>query len=87
MIKQITLHDLRHTFASNYMMNGGEIFKLQKMLGNTDIKMTMRYAHLSPEHLYESVEFMDMVNGKKEKIPDLDLRETSEKENLLMLGS
>lgn len=87
MIKQITLHDLRHTFASNYMMNGGDIFKLQKLLGHTDIKMTMRYAHLSPEHLHDSVEFMDMVNGRKESIPVLDPRESSREENLLMLGS
>jgi integrase len=87
MIKHITLHDLRHTFASNYMMNGGEIFKLQKLLGHTDIKMTMRYAHLSPEHLHDSVEFMDMVNGKKVNVPVLDPRDSNLSENLLMLGS
>jgi hypothetical protein len=69
------------------MMNGGEIFKLQKLLGHTDIKMTMRYAHLSPEHLHESVEFMDMVNEKKENVPVLDPRESKITENLLMLGS
>lgn len=44
-------HILRHTFASHYMMNGGDILSLQKILGHTDIKMTMRYAHLSPDHL------------------------------------
>lgn len=87
MLKHITLHDLRHTFASNYMMNGGEIFKLQKLLGHTDIKMTMRYAHLSPEHLFESVEFMDMVNEKKEIIPVLDPKKILREENVIMLGS
>lgn len=44
-------HILRHTFASHYMMNGGDILSLQKILGHSDIKMTMRYAHLSPDHL------------------------------------
>lgn len=44
-------HILRHTFASHYMMQGGDILSLQKILGHTDIKMTMRYAHLSPDHL------------------------------------
>ncbi len=44
-------HILRHTFASHYMMNGGDILSLQKILGHSDIKMTMRYAHLSPGHL------------------------------------
>ncbi|EGT3635784.1 site-specific integrase, partial [Morganella morganii] len=41
-------HVLRHTFASHFMMNGGNILVLQKILGHTDIKMTMRYAHFSP---------------------------------------
>lgn len=44
----VTFHDLRHTFASNWVMNGGDIFKLQKILGHQSIEMTMRYAHLSP---------------------------------------
>lgn len=58
---KIRFHDLRHSFASNYMMNGGNVFDLQKLLGHTDIKMTMRYAHLTPDHLQSSIKFMDMV--------------------------
>jgi site-specific recombinase XerD len=46
-------HVLRHTFASHFMMNGGNILTLQRVLGHSDLKMTMRYAHLSPEHLQE----------------------------------
>lgn len=45
----ITFHDLRHTFASHWMMNGGDLFKLQKVLGHKNPKMTLRYAHLAPE--------------------------------------
>lgn len=48
-------HVLRHTFASHFMMNGGNILVLQRILGHTDIKMTMRYAHFSPNHLHEAV--------------------------------
>ena len=44
-------HILRHTFASHFMMAGGDILTLQRILGHSDIKMTMRYSHLSPEHL------------------------------------
>ena len=44
-------HDLRHTFASHFMMNGGNIYDLQKMLGHSSLEMTQRYAHLAPEHL------------------------------------
>lgn len=48
-------HVLRHTFASHFMMNGGNILVLQRILGHTDIKMTMRYAHFAPNHLEESL--------------------------------
>lgn len=55
---KIRFHDLRHTFASNYMMSGGNVFDLQKLLGHTKIVMTMIYAHLSPNHLQGSIRFM-----------------------------
>ena len=44
-------HILRHTFASHFIQNGGDILTLQRILGHTDIKMTLRYAHLAPGHL------------------------------------
>jgi integrase len=44
----IVFHDLRHTFASHWMMSGGDIFKLSKILGHKSLEMTMRYAHLAP---------------------------------------
>jgi len=46
-------HVLRHTFASHFIMNGGNLLSLQKILGHGDIKMTMRYAHLAPDYLIE----------------------------------
>lgn len=48
-------HVLRHTFASHFMMNGGNILVLQKVLGHASLTMTMRYAHLAPDHLQEAV--------------------------------
>lgn len=71
MKNQIRFHDLRHTFASNYIMNGGNIFELQKILGHTKIEMTMRYSHCSQDHLQGSVKFMDMAGPKNESIPNL----------------
>lgn len=47
-------HVLRHAFASHFMMNGGNILALQKLLGHQSLTMTMRYAHLAPEHLQEA---------------------------------
>ena len=49
-------HALRHTFASHYVMAGGNILALQKILGHSDIKMTLVYAHLAPDYLGEEME-------------------------------
>lgn len=49
-------HALRHTFASHYMMAGGNILTLQKILGHSDIKMTMVYAHLAPDYLGDEMD-------------------------------
>ncbi|EMA2446402.1 tyrosine-type recombinase/integrase [Vibrio fluvialis] len=49
-------HVFRHTFASRFMEAGGNILVLQKILGHSDIKMTMRYAHFSPDHLIQAAE-------------------------------
>lgn len=43
-------HVLRHSFASHFIMNGGDILTLQKILGHSAIMMTMRYSHLSEKH-------------------------------------
>ena len=48
-------HVLRHTFASYFMMNGGNILVLRDILGHADIKMTMIYAHFAPDHLEDAV--------------------------------
>lgn len=50
-------HVLRHTFASHFIMNGGNILVLQKILGHASLTMTMRYAHLAPNHLQEAKAF------------------------------
>ena len=47
-------HALRHSFASHFMINGGNIIVLQRILGHASLAMTMRYAHLAPEHLQEA---------------------------------
>jgi hypothetical protein len=49
------------------MMAGGNILALQRILGHQSLAMTMRYAHLAPEHLEEAVRLNPLaaLSGKK----------------------
>lgn len=53
---------LRHTFVSYFMMNGGEILVLQRIIGHSNIRETMRYSHSSPEYLEDAVLFNPLAN-------------------------
>lgn len=57
-------HVLRHTFAAHFMMSGGNILVLQRILGHSDIQMTMRYAHFAPEHLETALHFNPLATMK-----------------------
>lgn len=48
-------HILRHTFASHFIMNGGNIVALQKILGHSSLNLTMKYSHLSPDYLNQAI--------------------------------
>jgi integrase len=50
--RHMTFHGFRHTFASHWVMNGGELFKLQQIGGWKSHAMVQRYAHLAP-HAFE----------------------------------
>lgn len=55
-------HVMRHTFSAHFMINGGNIVTLQRVLDHGDIKVTMRYAHLSPDHLNDVLKYKPIIN-------------------------
>lgn len=50
-IPRIRIHDSRHTYASLFMMSGGDIYDLKMLLNHSTVAMTEKYAKLSPKHL------------------------------------
>jgi integrase len=50
MLENFRFHDLRHTFASWARMAGADLADICEALGHSNISVTMRYAHIEPEH-------------------------------------
>ena len=49
-LPELTFYEAgRHTFASQWVLNGGSIEKLREILGHSTVLVTERYAHLKPE--------------------------------------
>ncbi len=48
-------HTLRHTVASRRIMSGVDLISVKSLLGHRNIETTMRYSHLSPDHLRQAV--------------------------------
>ena len=45
------VHNCRHHFASWFVIRGGSLAALKALLGHSNFQMTLRYAHLAPDHL------------------------------------
>ncbi|MFC1896056.1 tyrosine-type recombinase/integrase [Thermodesulfobacteriota bacterium] len=53
------IHILRHTFATNMIMKGTELEKMQQLLGHKDFKTTLQYTHSTPRSVKDEVNKLD----------------------------
>ena len=62
-IENFRIHDLRHTCASWLVSRGVQLYAVKELLGHSTIKMTERYAHLSPDNVRAAVSVLDGVHN------------------------
>ena len=55
-IEDVRLHDLRHTHASHAVMNGVPVPVVSRLLGHSNVRMTLRYAHLGDREIEAAAE-------------------------------
>ena len=55
-IEDVRLHDLRHTHASHAVMNGVPVPVVSRTLGHSNVRMTLRYAHLGDREIEAEAE-------------------------------
>ena len=60
-LTDLHFHDLRHTFASQFVMAGGDLYILKEILGHKSPAMAARYAHVSPTYLIKSIDRMNTL--------------------------
>lgn len=66
-----SIHTLRHTHASRLIQNGMSIYEVKEILGHSDIKTTMRYAHLEQKNVsFRARDVINQLNRQTER-PDL----------------
>ncbi len=68
-LEGVTLHTLRHTFASQLVMAGVSLREIQELMGHRSFETTLQYAHLSEDHVKKQVLKLPFANGSGNSAP------------------
>ncbi len=67
-LEGVTLHTLRHTFASQLVMAGVPLRDVQELMGHRSFETTLQYAHLSEDHVKRQVLKLPFANGSGDSV-------------------
>jgi integrase len=67
-IEDFRFHDLRHTFASWWVQEGGDLYRLSRVLGHSTLQMTARYGHLRTDDLHDELQRVGQKRSQERQI-------------------
>jgi len=67
-VERLHAHLCRHTFAINYLLNGGDIFSLREILGHATLEMVNHYLHFTASQITEQHQKFSPMDRLKEKL-------------------
>lgn len=69
-VENTSIHNLRHTFAKQWILNTGDVFRLQKILGHSSLEMTRRYVNMFDDELkhdFDNYNPLDRIKRTQQK--------------------
>ncbi len=70
-MQRLSPHLLRHTFSTRYLMNGGDAFSLQLILGHTSLEMARSYSHIASSYTvknFKNLSTLDRLRGQNVRL-------------------
>ncbi|MFC1983113.1 tyrosine-type recombinase/integrase [Chloroflexota bacterium] len=67
-VNRLHAHLCRHTFATRFLINGGDVFSLQQILGHSTLEMVRHYVNLASNHIviqHQKFSLLDRLNLRK----------------------